>query len=91
MLVSGVIKEIHDYDMDVSLPNGITGYLPITNISNSYTELLHKLTSGEDAAIDEVWLPSPASENWTGKEPPSPPPEIGGTGQGVSTVIERLY
>ena len=55
MLVSGIIKDIQDYDMDVSLPNGITGYLPITNISNSYTELLRKLTSGEDAAIDEVW------------------------------------
>ena len=54
MLVSGIIKDIHDYDMDVSLPNGITGYLPITNIANSYTELLLKLTDGEDAAIDEV-------------------------------------
>ena len=55
MLVSGIIKDIQDYDMDVSLPNRITGYLPITNISNSYTELLRKLTSGEDVAIDEVW------------------------------------
>lgn len=53
MLIAGVIKEIHDYDMDISLPNGITGYLPITNISSSYTELLHQLTEG-DAAVSEV-------------------------------------
>ena len=54
MLVYGIIKEIHDYEMDVSLPNGLMGYLPITNISSSYTELLHRLTEEDESTVDEV-------------------------------------
>ena len=55
MLLYGIVKEIHDYDVDVSLPNGITGYLPITNISAAYTDILRQLTD-EDTTDEEVNL-----------------------------------
>ncbi len=53
MLVLGIVKEIHDYDLEVSLPNGITGLLPITNISPQYTQLLQSLTEG-DTSVAQV-------------------------------------
>ena len=53
MLVLGIVKEIHDYDLEVSLPNGMTGLLPITNISPQYTQLLQSLTEG-DTSIAQV-------------------------------------
>ncbi len=53
MLVLGIVKEIHDYDLEVSLPNGITGLLPITNISPHYTQLLQSLTQG-DTSVAQV-------------------------------------
>ena len=62
MLVLGIVKEIHDYDLEVSLPNGITGLLPITNISPQYTQLLQSLTEG-DTSVAQVLLLS----CWGGK------------------------
>lgn len=52
MLVLGVIKSVTNYHLDVSLPNGITGRVPITAISDTYTELLKRLA--KDDFIVEV-------------------------------------
>ena len=47
MLVLGCVKEVHDYHLDVSLPNGLTGRVPITAVSDGYTDLLQKLAKGD--------------------------------------------
>ncbi|CAD5119944.1 DgyrCDS8525 [Dimorphilus gyrociliatus] len=39
-LIYGVVKEIQDLKLVVCLPNGLTGYIPITSISEHYTLLL---------------------------------------------------
>ena len=45
------VKEIHDLELIVSLPNNLTGSVAITNISSEIKELVEKIAS-EDAKSD---------------------------------------
>ncbi|XP_077992848.1 protein RRP5 homolog [Glandiceps talaboti] len=54
MLLLGAIKEIHDYEMVVSLPHGLTGHVEITDISNVYTKMLQTLTKDAGDNIEEI-------------------------------------
>ncbi len=54
LLVLGAIKEIHDYEIVVNLPNMLTGYVQITDISSSYTKLLEKLGDAQMELMDEI-------------------------------------
>ncbi|XP_022096574.1 protein RRP5 homolog [Acanthaster planci] len=47
MLILGVVKEVHEYEIVVSLPNMMTGYVQITDVSFTYTKLLEML--GDDS------------------------------------------
>ncbi|XP_065495074.1 protein RRP5 homolog [Caloenas nicobarica] len=48
MLLLGCIKEVSDYELVVSLPNGLTGFVPVTQISDTYSKMLSKqLAQGE--------------------------------------------
>ncbi len=47
MLLLGVIKEVQDYELVVSLANGLDGVVQITHISDAYTQLLQKLAAGQ--------------------------------------------
>ncbi|NWQ60507.1 RRP5 protein, partial [Neopipo cinnamomea] len=40
MLLLGCIKEVSDYELVISLPNGLLGFVPITQISDAYSKLL---------------------------------------------------
>ncbi|NXU93455.1 RRP5 protein, partial [Xiphorhynchus elegans] len=42
MLLLGCIKEVTDYELIISLPNGLSGFVPITQISDAYSTLLTK-------------------------------------------------
>uniref|UniRef100_A0A8V5FZN5 Protein RRP5 homolog n=1 Tax=Melopsittacus undulatus TaxID=13146 RepID=A0A8V5FZN5_MELUD len=42
MLLLGCIKEVSDYELVVSLPNGLSGFVPVTQISDAYSKLLSK-------------------------------------------------
>ncbi|NXG17724.1 RRP5 protein, partial [Grallaria varia] len=42
MLLLGCIKEVSDYELVISLPNGLSGFVPITQISDAYSKLLSK-------------------------------------------------
>ena len=46
MLVLGCVKEIRDYEVIVDLPDNIKGKFSITEISDTYTNVLKKLASG---------------------------------------------
>ena len=47
-LLLGCVKEVNDFEIVVGLPSGLTGYLPVTNISESYNKILSdQLDSGE--------------------------------------------
>ncbi|XP_062399126.1 protein RRP5 homolog [Sardina pilchardus] len=48
-LLLACAKEVNDFEIVVGLPSGLTGYLPVTNICESYNKLLSdKLDSGEN-------------------------------------------
>lgn len=55
MLMLGSVKEVTDFEVTVSLPCGLQGFLSIKNISDAYTKLL---TEQLDSANTEVGLPS---------------------------------
>ncbi|KAL8934717.1 MAG: hypothetical protein Q9216_005767 [Gyalolechia sp. 2 TL-2023] len=48
--VLGQVAQINQYDLALSLPNNLTGFVPITSISNSYTKAVEALArlEGED-------------------------------------------
>ncbi|XP_029924542.1 protein RRP5 homolog [Myripristis murdjan] len=48
MLMLGCVKEITDFEVTVSLPCGMQGFLSIKNISDSYTKLLSEQLDAED-------------------------------------------
>ena len=41
-LVLGCIKEVTDFEVIVSLPSALMGYLSISNISDSYTKMVRE-------------------------------------------------
>ncbi|XP_014667836.1 PREDICTED: protein RRP5 homolog [Priapulus caudatus] len=54
MLILGCIKEVHDFELIVSLPGGIAGVVDIGNISDAYTHLLQNLTKGCSAEVEDL-------------------------------------
>lgn len=42
MLLLGCIKEVSAYELTISLPNGLSGFVPVTQISDAYSNLLNK-------------------------------------------------
>lgn len=55
MLLLGCVKEVTDFEVTVSLPCGLQGFLSIKNVCDSYTKLL---TAQLDSADTEVGLQS---------------------------------
>ncbi|XP_056135664.1 protein RRP5 homolog isoform X2 [Lampris incognitus] len=48
MLMLGCVKEVSDFDVTVSLPCGVQGFLGIKNISDTYTKLLSEQLDTDD-------------------------------------------
>ncbi|XP_032844612.2 protein RRP5 homolog [Tyto alba] len=42
MLLLGCIKEVSDYELVISLPSGLSGFVPVTQISDAYSKMLSK-------------------------------------------------
>ncbi|CAC5391019.1 RRP5 [Mytilus coruscus] len=53
MLVLGCVKEVHDYEVILSLPGGLSGVVPITNISDAYHDQLKQL-AGQSGTEDDI-------------------------------------
>lgn len=52
MLLLGCIKDVSDYELAVSLPNGLSGFVPVTQISDAYSKLLTKqVAQGEHLEV----------------------------------------
>lgn len=56
MLLLGCVKDVADFEVTVSLPCGLQGFLSIRNISDAYTKMLSEQL---DSADMEVSLKSP--------------------------------
>lgn len=51
MLILGCVKEVTDFEVTVSLPCGLQGYLSIKNICESYAKQLTKLLDADDSEV----------------------------------------
>lgn len=48
MLLLGCVKEVSDYELVVSLPNGLSGFVPVTQICDAYSKMLsQEVAQGE--------------------------------------------
>jgi rRNA biogenesis protein RRP5 len=52
-LVLGQVSQINDHDIALSLPNNLTGYVPITLISDQITQRMQEIADAEDDEDDE--------------------------------------
>jgi rRNA biogenesis protein RRP5 len=48
MRILGIIKEIHDLNLCISLPNNLTGYVSIAEISDELSDILEKIANEEE-------------------------------------------
>lgn len=51
MLMLGSVKEVTDFEVTVSLPCGLQGFLSIKNICDSYTKLLSEQLDSADTEV----------------------------------------
>ena len=51
-MVLGQVIQINRYDIALTLPNNLTGYIPITSISDKVTETVEALAAADDASSD---------------------------------------
>lgn len=51
MLLLGCVKEVTDFEVTVSLPCGLQGFLSIKNICESYMKLLSKQLDSSDMEV----------------------------------------
>lgn len=66
MLLLGCVKEVADFEVTVSLPSGLQGFLSIKNVCESYTKLLSKQLDSSDMEVSlphlfrvNIWLCHP--------------------------------
>ncbi|KAN0110502.1 nucleic acid-binding protein [Hyaloscypha variabilis] len=52
-LVLGQVSQINDHDIALSLPNNLTGYVPITSISDKITQRIEDIAAADDNDHDE--------------------------------------
>ena len=51
MLLLGCVKDIEDYHLRISLPGGLEGTVAVTDISDTYTNQLERLTDNDHDVI----------------------------------------
>lgn len=51
MLLLGCVKDVADFEVTVSLPCGLQGFLSIKNISDSYTKMLSEQLDSADMEV----------------------------------------
>ena len=54
MKVLGAIREVNEFDMVVSLPNGLSGFVHITHINDKITERLKEELQADESNDTEV-------------------------------------
>ncbi|PMD22120.1 nucleic acid-binding protein [Hyaloscypha hepaticicola] len=52
-LVLGQVSQINDHDIALSLPNNLTGYVPITSISDKITQKIESIAAAEETENEE--------------------------------------
>ena len=54
MKILGAIREVNEYDMAISLPNGLSGFVHITHVNEKITERLKEMLQSDDSDSKET-------------------------------------
>ena len=54
MKILGAIREVNEYDMVISLPNGLSGFVHITHVNEKITERLKEMLQNDDSDSKET-------------------------------------
>ena len=54
MKILGAIREVNEYDMAISLPNGLSGFVHITHVNEKFTERLKEMLQADDSDSKET-------------------------------------
>lgn len=54
MKILGAIREVNEYDMAISLPNGLSGFVHITHVNEKVTERLKEMLQADDSDSKET-------------------------------------
>uniref|UniRef100_A0A8C6W9K4 Protein RRP5 homolog n=1 Tax=Nannospalax galili TaxID=1026970 RepID=A0A8C6W9K4_NANGA len=57
MRILGCVKEVNDLELVISLPNGLQGFVQVTEICDAYTQKLNEQVAQEDPLKDLLRLP----------------------------------
>lgn len=49
MKVLGAIREVNEYDMAISLPNGLSGFVHIMHVNEKITDRLKEVLEADDS------------------------------------------
>uniref|UniRef100_A0A8C0H0I2 Protein RRP5 homolog n=1 Tax=Chelonoidis abingdonii TaxID=106734 RepID=A0A8C0H0I2_CHEAB len=52
MLLLGCVKESNDFELVISLPNGLTGFVQVTHICDAYSKMLNEQVATEELLED---------------------------------------
>ncbi|XP_006880025.1 PREDICTED: protein RRP5 homolog [Elephantulus edwardii] len=55
--ILGCVKEVRDLELVISLPNGLQGFVQVTEVSDVYTRMLNEQVAQEEPVKDLVPLP----------------------------------
>jgi len=59
MRILGCVKEVNELELAISLPNGLQGYVQVTEICDAYTEKLNEQVAQEEPLqVRETWMKS---------------------------------
>lgn len=54
MKILGAIREVNEYDLAISLPNGLIGFVHITHVNEKITERLKEILQADDSDSKET-------------------------------------
>ncbi|XP_062957884.1 protein RRP5 homolog isoform X2 [Cynocephalus volans] len=57
MRILGCVKEVNELELVISLPNGLQGFVQVTEISDAYTKMLNEQVTQEEPLKDLLCLP----------------------------------
>lgn len=59
MRLLGCVKEVNELELVISLPNGLQGFVQVTEICDAYTKKLNEqVAQDEPLKVRETWMKS---------------------------------
>lgn len=57
MRILGCVKEVNELELVISLPNGLQGFVQVTEICDAYTKKLSEQVAQEEPLkVREIWM-----------------------------------